>query len=85
MHLFRTEALEKNKTQRTEDMQRRLHPQKKSDFAKLYNELDVWRRAEVAKIKVRPFTTAAALCFTLINVFTIDLRPLLCQVLSEQS
>jgi hypothetical protein len=36
---------------RLADMARRLHPKNNSDFAVLYNELDAWRKAEVAKIK----------------------------------
>jgi hypothetical protein len=36
---------------RDSDMKRRLHPSNNSDFEILYNELDSWRNAEVAKIK----------------------------------
>lgn len=45
-----TAALDKE--ERAHDMLRRLHPVSNKDFEKLYNELDVWRRAEAAKIKV---------------------------------
>jgi hypothetical protein len=37
---------------RIRDQARRTHPKSNSDFAVLYNELDSWRQAEVAKIKV---------------------------------
>lgn len=40
-----------DKEQRAHDMLRRLHPVSNQDFEKLYNELDVWRKAEAAKIK----------------------------------
>ena len=33
-------------------MLRRLHPKSHLDFAILFNELDAWRRGEIAKIKV---------------------------------
>eukprot|EP01041_Mallomonas_annulata_P006450 gene6450-13032_t len=39
------------KQDKTLEMQRRLHPHSKLDFAILYNELDVWRRAEIAQVK----------------------------------
>jgi hypothetical protein len=32
---------------------RKSNPRSQADFATLYNELEEWRRAEVAKIKVR--------------------------------
>lgn len=38
---------------RVRDQARRTHPKSNTDFAVLYNELDDWRKAEVAKIKVR--------------------------------
>jgi hypothetical protein len=46
---------EQEKVQQEEkiiEMRKRSHPTTNSDFARLYNELDQWRRAEVAKIKV---------------------------------
>lgn len=32
-------------------MNRRMHPQNNADFATLFNEMDIWRRGEIAKIK----------------------------------
>ena len=37
--------------QREEDAKRRLHPKTNDDFARLYNELDTWRKQEVEKVK----------------------------------
>jgi hypothetical protein len=37
--------------QRVKDMLRRTHPKTNADFAILYNELDHWRKSEVAKLK----------------------------------
>jgi hypothetical protein len=37
------------------DMMRRTHPKSNQDFAILYNELDAWRKSEMAKIKVISF------------------------------
>jgi len=37
--------------QREEDEKRRLHPKTNDDFARLYNELDAWRKQEVEKVK----------------------------------
>jgi hypothetical protein len=37
--------------QRVKDMLRRTHPKSNADFAVLYNELDNWRKSEVAKLK----------------------------------
>jgi len=37
--------------QREEDAKRRLHPKTNDDFARLYNELDAWRKQEVEKVK----------------------------------
>lgn len=34
------------------EMRKRTHPTTNADFARLYNELDQWRRNEVIKIKV---------------------------------
>jgi hypothetical protein len=34
------------------ELQRKLHPTSKLDFALLFNELDNWRKQEVARIKV---------------------------------
>lgn len=34
------------------EMQKRSTPSTNADFARLYNELDAWRRAEIAKVKV---------------------------------
>jgi hypothetical protein len=33
------------------EMKRRNEPTSNADFARLFNELDIWRRAEVVKIK----------------------------------
>lgn len=41
----------RDEEQRVKDMLRRTHPKSNADFAVLYNELDQWRRGEVAKIK----------------------------------
>ena len=45
-------AIQKEK--RVRDMARRTHPKSNADFAVLYNELDVWRKTEIDKIKVCP-------------------------------
>lgn len=37
---------------RLRDLARRAHPKTNEDFEVLYKELDVWRQAEVQKIKV---------------------------------
>lgn len=42
---------EELRQQRMVAMARRTHPKTNDDFAALYNELDVWRKGEVAKIK----------------------------------
>jgi hypothetical protein len=34
------------------EMKKRSHPVTNADFATLFNELDIWRKAEVVKIKV---------------------------------
>ena len=47
------DAEEERKKKQAADMHRRLHPQTNDDFAILYNELDQWRREEVAKLKTR--------------------------------
>jgi hypothetical protein len=39
--------------ERLVEMRKRTNPTTNSDFARLYNELDQWRRGEVAKIKAR--------------------------------
>jgi hypothetical protein len=43
---------EKHQEQKIRDMMRRTHPKSNQDFAVLYNELDIWRKNEIAKIKV---------------------------------
>lgn len=40
-----------DKLKREADMNRRLHPKTNPDFSILFNELDSWRRQEIAKIK----------------------------------
>jgi hypothetical protein len=40
-----------DRDKRSADMDRRLHPKSNSDFATLYNEVDIWRKQEIAKIK----------------------------------
>lgn len=37
--------------QKMQEMRKRTHPTTNEDFARLYNELDAWRKAEVAKVK----------------------------------
>lgn len=49
---LKEEAENIEKEQRIADMSRRVNPKTNADFAILYNELDAWRKAEVAKIKV---------------------------------
>jgi len=44
-------AYEIEMEKREMDMQRRLNPKSNSDFASLFNEMDTWRRMEVAKVK----------------------------------
>jgi len=44
-------AYEVEMEKRERDMQRRLNPKSNADFASLYNEMDTWRRQEVAKVK----------------------------------
>lgn len=39
--------------ERLVEMRKRTHPTTNADFARLYNELDQWRRSEVLKIKSR--------------------------------
>ena len=46
-------SLGREAARREEEMKRRLHPKTSDDFARLYNELDAWRREEVEKIKLR--------------------------------
>jgi len=55
---FKVEQIEKQRDtaiqeeeRRVRDQLRRTHPKSNADFAVLYNELDQWRRSEVAKIK----------------------------------
>jgi hypothetical protein len=45
--------LKREAERREEEMTRRLHPQSNDDFARLYNEVDAWRKEEVEKIKTR--------------------------------
>lgn len=45
------ELLEKQE-EKIKEMRKRTHPTTNADFARLYNELDQWRRNEVVKIKV---------------------------------
>jgi hypothetical protein len=40
-----------DRAKRETDMNRRLHPKTNPDFSILFNELDSWRRDEIAKIK----------------------------------
>ena len=49
----RERAEEDAKQRAALEVSRRAHPKNASDFAVLYNELDTWRNAELAKIKVR--------------------------------
>lgn len=46
-------SVQRGAEQREQEMKRRLHPQSNEDFARLYNELDAWRKEEVDKIKAR--------------------------------
>ena len=43
-----------NQESKIAEVQKRSTPSTNADFARLYNELDVWRRAEIAKVKVPP-------------------------------
>lgn len=61
-----TIRIEKLKNERDEDMKRRLHPSSNMDFEILYNELDAWRKDEIAKIKVES-QLIIALFFCLTN------------------
>ena len=45
--------LEEEKLKVSQEISRRANPRSGADFAVLYNELDTWRNAELAKIKVR--------------------------------
>lgn len=47
----REKVFEANKAARMAEMKRRNEPTTNADFARLFNELDAWRRAEVVKIK----------------------------------
>jgi len=54
------------------DMKRRLAPKTNKDFSILFNELDTWRKEEIAKIKVSQHSSflrsfAKRLIFTLPN------------------
>ena len=61
------QTLTHDKELRTQDMIRRLHPISNKDFEILYNELDVWRKQEAAKIKV-----CACICIdSLISIYVI--------------
>ncbi|CAE7674536.1 IQUB [Symbiodinium microadriaticum] len=40
-----------NQEEKMAEMQKRATPSTNADFARLYNELDAWRQAEVAKVK----------------------------------
>jgi uncharacterized linocin/CFP29 family protein len=46
------------------ELERKLNPKTKLDFAMLFNELDEWRRQEVAKIKVGICMNTPHLIFT---------------------
>ena len=65
------EQVRQDKEERTQDMLRRLHPVSNHDFEKLYNELEQWRIAEAAKIKVYSvlvYISAALLCVLLLHL-----------------
>jgi hypothetical protein len=52
------------------DLARRAHPKSNEDFDMLYNELDIWRQAEITKIKVQicdPTVRKAAMHELLLN------------------
>ena len=51
--LLRERMLEEEKLKVSQEISRRANPRSGADFAVLYNELDTWRNAELAKIKVR--------------------------------
>jgi uncharacterized membrane protein len=40
------------------ELERKLNPKTKLDFAMLFNELDEWRQQEVAKIKVGAYVNS---------------------------
>lgn len=52
------------------DLERKLNPKTKLDFALLFNELDDWRRQEVAKIKVSHVVCIDDVVFIVSNRFT---------------
>lgn len=52
LHAREKELLEKQE-EKIKEMRKRTHPTTNADFARLYNELDQWRRNEVIKIKGR--------------------------------
>lgn len=60
----RHDEAERQKLTRMQDMARRVQPRSNADFAVLYNELDTWRKAEVAKIKVRICRNSFSFCLT---------------------
>lgn len=47
----REQIFEANKAARMAEMKRRNEPSTNADFARLFNELDIWRKGEVQKIK----------------------------------
>ena len=47
----RVDAVKKEKDILHKELERKLHPTSKLDFALLFNELDSWRRQEVVRIK----------------------------------
>ena len=72
------------KEQHLKDMAKRTHPKSNSDFVVLYNELDQWRQAEIAKIKVPTWawlhiTTVAAILDRELECILITLSRLLIQ------
>ena len=50
-NIYREHIFEANKAARMAEMKRRNEPSSHADFARLFNELDIWRKAEVQKIK----------------------------------
>ena len=49
---YRQQEQSQNQEEKMAEMQKRSTPSSNADFARLYNELDTWRRTEVAKVKV---------------------------------
>ena len=58
--------MKKEKDTLQRELQRKVNPTSKLDFALLFNELETWRKQEVTRIKV---CTIFILYFICINIF----------------